>query len=77
MAQKKAETGVEIVAFSQQIMHSLYDGGACVKSIGAGTAITLGGLVKGNVIYRNFAHYDLVPTSMFNVFHNLKETRLL
>ena len=37
--QKKAETGVEIVALSQQILRNLYDGSACLNTLGRSTAI--------------------------------------
>ena len=48
--QKKAETGVEVVALSQRIVRTLYDGDACAKSIGAGATIAPGGTFAVNAI---------------------------
>ena len=39
-AQKRAETGVEIVALSQRVVRTLYDGKACINTLGAGRNIT-------------------------------------
>ena len=39
-AQKRAETGVEIVALSQRVVRTLYDGKACINTLGAGKNIT-------------------------------------
>ena len=38
-AQKRAETGVEIVALSQRVVRTLYDGKACINTLGAGRNI--------------------------------------
>ena len=38
-SQKKAETGVEVVALSQRIVRTLYDGDACMQTLGSGTVI--------------------------------------
>ena len=38
-AQKRAETGVEIVALSQRVVRTLYDGKACINTLGAGKNI--------------------------------------
>ena len=38
-SQKKAETGVEVVALSQRIVRTLYDGDACMQTLGSGNAI--------------------------------------
>ena len=48
--QKKSETGVEVVAMSQRIVRTLYDGDACLNTIGAGTAISPGGSITVNTI---------------------------
>ena len=48
--QKKSETGVEVVAMSQRIVRTLYDGDACLNTIGAGTAISAGGSITVNAI---------------------------
>ena len=37
VAQKKAETGVEVVALSQRIVRTLYDGTACLNTLSTGT----------------------------------------
>ena len=41
-AQKRAETGVEIVALSQRVVRTLYDGKACINTLGAGKNIAPG-----------------------------------
>ena len=48
--QKKSETGVEVVAMSQRIVRTLYDGDACLNTIGAGTAISAGDSITVNAI---------------------------
>ena len=48
--QKQSETGVEVVAMSQRIVRTLYDGDACLNTIGAGTAIQPGGSITVDAI---------------------------
>ena len=43
VSQKKAETGVEVVALSQRIVRTLYDEKACLNSLGVGTPINSSG----------------------------------
>ena len=62
--QKKAETGVEVVALSQRIMRTLYDGDACMQTLGTGTAIdTTAGAPPLNVgAIKNKNGRDIVVT---------------
>ena len=51
--QKKAETGVEIVSISQRILRALYDGSACLNTLGAGTPIAAGTISINSIRNKN------------------------
>ena len=59
--QKKAETGTEVVALSRRILHTLYDGNACIQTLGSGTAIRPGTPLSVNAI-KNKSGRDLIVT---------------
>ena len=69
-SQKKAETGVEVVALSQRIVRTLYDGDACMQTLGSGTAIdTSSGAPPLNVgAIKNKNGRDIVVTG--NIYGN-------
>ena len=46
VAQKKAETGVELTGLHQKILSVLYDGEACTKTLGTGTHIPISGTTQ-------------------------------
>ena len=49
VAQKKAETGVEVVALSQRIVRTLYDGTACLNTLSTGVTPPVAPNVVANV----------------------------
>ena len=51
--QKKAETGVEIVSISQRVLRALYDGSACLNTLGAGTPIAVGTISVNSIQDKN------------------------
>ena len=51
--QKKAETGVEIVSISQRILRVLYDGSACLNTLGTGTPIATGTIPVNSIQDKN------------------------
>ena len=59
--QKKAETGTEVVALSRRILHTLYDGNACIQTLGSGTAIRPGTPLSVNAI-KNKSGRDMIVT---------------